>query len=42
MLGVAAVAGVVTDATPAELVLMLGTLAALLVLSFSDAAIRSK
>lgn len=40
MLAVAAVAGVVTGASTAELVVMLGTLAGLLVLSFTNSALR--
>jgi hypothetical protein len=41
MVGLAAVGGVVTHASAAELVVMLGALAALLVLSFVDSLTRS-
>jgi len=41
MLAVAAVAGRITNASFGQLVVMLGSLAALLVLSFTDRAIRS-
>jgi len=41
ILGLAAVGGVVTHASAAELVVMLGALAALLVLSFVDSSTRS-
>lgn len=40
MLAFAAVAGVVTNASTAEMVVMLGTLAGLLVLSFTNSALR--
>ena len=40
MLALAAVAGIVTKASTAELVVLLGTLAALLVLSFTNSALR--
>jgi len=41
MLALATVAGVVTGASIAQLVFMLGSIAALLVLSFSKSALRS-
>jgi len=40
MLALAAIAGVVTEASVAELVVMLGTLGGLLVLSFTKSALR--